>query len=50
MRELARFRELDEPALSALLARLRAERAGEAELLRTVADAEATLVAMQNAK
>lgn len=50
LRELARFRELDEPALSALLARLRSERAGEAELLRTVADAEATLVAMQNAK
>ena len=41
VRELARFREVDAPALLALLARLRSERVGEAELVRTVADAEA---------
>jgi hypothetical protein len=45
VRELARFRELDEPALLALLSRLGNEQAGEAELVRTVADAEQLLAA-----
>lgn len=40
--ELARFRQVDEPALLALLERLRRADAGEAELVRTVAEAEAT--------
>jgi hypothetical protein len=40
-RELARHRELDEGALLAMLARLRAERADENELVRTVAGADA---------
>lgn len=43
VRELARFRELDEPALLALLARMRGDRADEAELVRTVAEAEQIL-------
>jgi hypothetical protein len=41
VRELARARELDEPALAALLARLRAASPSDAELVRTVADADA---------
>jgi hypothetical protein len=40
-RELARHRELDERALLAMLARLRAQRLDEAELVRTVAAADA---------
>ncbi|HWQ13743.1 MAG TPA: hypothetical protein VNL77_13150 [Roseiflexaceae bacterium] len=43
VRELARTRELDEPALLALLGRLRAAPVDEAGLLRTVADADAYL-------
>jgi hypothetical protein len=45
VRELARFRELDEPALLALLTRLGNAQASEAELVRTVADAEQELTA-----
>ena len=41
VRELARARSIDEPALAGLLARLRAANPSEAELLRTVADADA---------
>ena len=41
VRELARARELDEPALLALLARLRGERLDEATLVRAVAEADA---------
>ncbi|MFL5801216.1 MAG: DUF4350 domain-containing protein [Roseiflexaceae bacterium] len=44
VRELTRYRDLDEPALLALLARLRGERANEAELLRAVAEADEYLV------
>lgn len=43
VRELGRAREVDETALLALLARLRNERIGEADLVRVVADAEAML-------
>jgi len=43
VRELARFRNIDEPALLGLLARLRGERLSEASLVRTVAEADATL-------
>jgi hypothetical protein len=39
--ELARARDLDEQALMALLARLRAEKPSEADLVRVVADADA---------
>lgn len=42
-RELARFRAVDEPALLALLDRLRGERLSEAGLVRAVAEADATL-------
>jgi hypothetical protein len=45
VRELARFREVDEPALLALLARLRSERTSEADMVRTVAEADALLAA-----
>ncbi len=45
VRELARFHEVDEPALLALLARLRAERSSEADMVRAVADADALLAA-----
>jgi hypothetical protein len=41
--ELGRAREVDEPALLALLGRLRDERIGEADLVRVVADAEAMI-------
>ena len=41
VRELARTRALDEPALLALLARLRADAPSEAELVRAVAEADA---------
>jgi hypothetical protein len=41
VRELARARELDEPALLALLGRMRATSVDEAGLLRAVADADA---------
>lgn len=41
VRELARARPIDEPALAELLARLRAANPSEAELLRAVADADA---------
>jgi hypothetical protein len=40
-RELARARDVDEPALLALLARLRAARPSEAELVRAVSEADA---------
>ena len=45
VRELARFRPLDEPAMLALLARLRSEKISEAELVRAIGDADATLEA-----
>jgi hypothetical protein len=41
VREIARARPVDEPALLALLGRLRAADPGEAELVRAVADADA---------
>ncbi len=47
VRELGRSREVDEPALLALLGRLRNERIGEADLVRTVADAEAMLAQLE---
>lgn len=40
VRELARFREIDEAALARLLTRLRANNLSEPELVRTVAEAE----------
>src|ERR1041384_6938838 len=40
-RELSRARDVDEPALLALLARLRSSKASEAELVRVVAEADA---------
>ena len=40
-RELSRARDIDEPALLALLARLRSAKASEAELVRAVSDADA---------
>ncbi len=43
VRDLARFRNIDESALLGLLARLRGERLSEASLVRTVAEADATL-------
>jgi hypothetical protein len=43
VRELARHREVDEPGLLAMLARLRGERASETELVRAVAEADALL-------
>jgi hypothetical protein len=45
VRELARFREIDEATLSALLARLRSESLDEAGLVRVVGDMEAFLQA-----
>lgn len=47
VRELARARAIDEAELLALLARLRNQRADEAELVRTVADAEELLAREQ---
>jgi hypothetical protein len=44
--ELARFREIDQPALLALLARLQNQQAGEAELVRAVAEADRFLEAI----
>jgi hypothetical protein len=41
VRELARARRVDEPAVLAALARLRAAKASEADLVRAVADADA---------
>lgn len=41
VRELARARAIDEPTLLGLLGRLRAQNPSEAELVRTVADADA---------
>jgi hypothetical protein len=43
VRELGRFREVDEPALLAMLGRLRSERVGETDLVHTVAEADAML-------
>jgi len=40
-RELSRARDIDEPALLALLARLRSAKASEAELVRAVSEADA---------
>jgi hypothetical protein len=40
VRELARFREMDEPALLALLARLQSQQASEAVLVGAVAEAD----------
>jgi hypothetical protein len=42
VKELARHREIDEPALLALLNRMRRERIDEAELLRVVAESDNT--------
>jgi hypothetical protein len=50
VRELARFRPLDEPALLALLSRLRSEKIGEAELVRAIGDADATLDASSRSR
>jgi hypothetical protein len=46
VRDLARYRDLDQPALLALLARMRGERASEAELLRAVAEADEYLASV----
>jgi hypothetical protein len=46
VRELARYRDLDQPALLALLARLRSLRASEPDLLRSVAEADEYLVSI----
>lgn len=48
--ELARARAVDTPALRGLLARLRAEPAGEAEFVRTVAEAEATATMFEQSR
>lgn len=50
VRELARFRTLDEPALLTLLGRLRAANVSEAELVRTVAQVQELLAEDRRAR